>query len=922
MSILGNNNDLTYILSSGTYSGLGVIHTDQLDINLTLGGNTFTPGNGDFTIYGSLRDLSLTLNGGTALSGATVNTIMDGTIDLTGGGVGNTITAGNGVKTVYGDMRDLTLTVGGATAISDPTFETSPNTTAIAQIQDLDVTVGNNTINLGNGNNTVYGDMQSLNLVSPASTAIGFNSNIYSGIGDLYSLEQLFFFGIVVEPHFDNFNFHTNTITVGNGVNTIYGHLQTLNFSSVGGTASSPGTMPNPGSPYVDSTLPFYEGYLSGANEIAGIYYTNITMDAAIITAGSGTNTIYGDFQTLQGNIVTGTNTGTFAPPFNGMNSADGVFPFQSNDWTANAFTMAGNTIKAGLSGGGVNTIYGTMQDWISNVNGGVNDQGASQIAAISFSLFVMGGTGTLDPLSLSSVDVSITGNTIATGNGVNTIYGDMRDFTFNLNGGIEDGHNEVSFALPHGGEHNHFLELYMGYNTITTGNGVNTIFGSMDDLTWTINGGQGINIDPASTDFLQAFISNNFISMGHDTIVTGTGTNTIHGDFHNLNLTTSGGSNTSTPFVALSGAVIAGNTFLGGYNTITAGMIGSSVNVIYGEGNDINFSVIGGTASGGLVAQDTIRSNNLFIGNNTITTGNGTSTVYGDIHALNWSAKAGSADGLGSNADAFLRSHTVEMGGNTIHVGTGANTIYGDAQSFSFSVKGGSVTNGGILNTYGVDNLTDASAHMINNTITMVDNHLYGGAGNDILYGNVRDLIFSAIDGNVVSGTGDASASFAGGYHLTNGAAVVDVGNHITFGSDTLFGGAGNDFFSGDAVNLTGLDKFLTGLNTITWGNDILTGGTGADKFGFTLLDQDGFVAQGQDIITDLKTSEGDRMVLKVETGVTLSDVNMETVFTHSAEGGGAALDTVATFHDGSSITLWDVNIASFSAANTVLVH
>lgn len=918
MSILGNNNDLSYTLSSGTYSGLGVIHTDQLDINLTLGGNTFTPGNGVFTIYGSLRDLSLTLNGGTALSGATVNTIMDGTIDLTGGGIGNTITAGNGVMTVFGDMRNLTLTAGGATAISDPTFASSPNTTAIAQIQDLNLSVGYNKITLGNGVNTVYGDMQSLNVVAPASTSIGFNSNALSGPGDIYGFELNFFFGLGVAPKYNNLNFHTDTITVGNGVNTIYGHLQTLSFSSLGGTASSPGTMPNPGSPYVDSTLPFYEGYLSGANEAAGTHYMNVTMDKAIITAGVGVNTIFGDFQSLQINLASGTNTGTFTPPFNGQSIAD-VFPFQSNDFSGDALTMAGNTIKAGLSGGGVNTIYGTMQDWSSITNGGTNNQGASQVVAVSFSLIVLGGTGTLDPLSLTSSDTVVTGNTIATGNGVNTFYGDMRDFTFVLNGGIEDGHNEVSFFLPNGGEHNHALEIDMGYNTISALNGINTIYGSMDDLRWTINAGQGKNINTATTDFTQGNLVSNLVTMGHDSISAGSGVNTIYGDLHNLSLTASGGSNTSAPAGAFSGAIISANVFSMGSNTIT---VGTGINTIYGDGNEISYAVVGGTASGGLIAQDSIRLNDLSMGNNTITTSNGTSTVYGDVHDLVWSAKAGSADGLGSNADAIFRTNTVEMGGNTIHVGTGVDTIYGDAQSLSFSVKGGTVTGGGILNTYGVDNVTSATAHMINNTITMVDNHLYGGSGNDTLYGNVRDLNFSALDGHVVSGTGNASGLFSGSYHLTNGASVVDAGNHITFSNDTLVGGAGNDFLSGDAVNISGLDKFLTGLNTITWGNDTLTGGTGADKFAFTLLDQGGFVTQGHDTITDLKTSEGDRMVLKVGSCVDYAAINAQTVFTHPVLGGTAATDTLITFHDGSSIALYDTNIASFSAANTVLVH
>jgi hypothetical protein len=948
--VYGNYRDLSISIVGGTYNTTGIFNTVLDGVSILQGGNNISVGSGSNIIYGSMRDLSMSAIGGTALglgtNGVTVNTVIDHTtINLTGGGLGNTITAGNGSKVVYGDLRDFTLTAGGATAISDPTFATSPNTYAITQVQNLNFTVGNNTITLGNGNNTVYGDMATLNLKAPASTSIGFNSNALSGPGDVNTFEANFFFGLGIAPNFNNFNFHGDTISVGNGVNVIYGHLQTLDFSSIGGTASSPGTMPNPGAPYVDSTLPFYEGYLSGANQPVGSHYVNLTMDTTVITAGVGNNTIFGDLQSFQIDLTAGTNTGTFAPPFNGQNSADGVFPFQSDDYSGNALTMAGNIIKVGLSGSGVNTVYGTMQDWTSVANGGLSNQGAAQVSAVSFALFVLGGTGTLDPFTLSSSDAVVTGNNISVGSGTNTIYGDMRDLTFILNGATEDGHNEVSFALPNTGVHDHVNEIDMGYNTVSTLNGVNTIFGSMHDLVWTIHAGQGLNIDPFSTDFAQGNLVSNSVTMGHDKISVGSGVNTIWGDFHNLDLTASGGSNTSAPFSAFSGAIISSNFLFMGSNVITAGLTGSSVNLIYGDGNEINYSVAGGVASSGLIAQDTIRSNVLSMGNNDITTGNGTSTVYGDIHDLVWSAAAGSADGLGSNADAFLRSNTIEMGGNTIHAGSGADIIYGDAQSISLAVTGGIVTNGGILNTYGNNNPTDASAHMINNSITMDGNHLYGGAGNDTIYAHLRDLNFSAIDGTVASGSGNAGALFSGDYKLTNGITVHDSGNHVTFKNDVIDGGAGNDTIIGsDVLNLSGVETFLlpagstaqvtwhnnldglgnilsvsndllgTGLNQITFGDELLTGGLGNDQFVFTLLNGGNKVVanQGAAEVTDFNASGAfDKLVLHTSliSEHTAADLDADHVATFTNAGG----NTMITFNSAGSIMLDHVTYTSF---------
>jgi Ca2+-binding RTX toxin-like protein len=138
----------------------------------------------------------------------------------------------------------------------------------------------------------------------------------------------------------------------------------------------------------------------------------------------------------------------------------------------------------------------------------------------------------------------------------------------------------------------------------------------------------------------------------------------------------------------------------------------------------------------------------------------------------------------------------------------------------------------------------------------------------------------------------------------------LVDGGN----GNDTIFGGPGDDVLKGG----NGKDS-LSGDE----GNDILTGGRDKDFFNFSLIKEAGhFAMQGDDRITDFKASDGDRMVLKVAAGVNLAQINADTVFTHSNVGGGAARDTIATFHDGGSITLLDVNIASFSSANTVLVY
>ncbi len=1027
------------------------------NVNVELGGNTISVGSGVNTIYGTMRDLNMSDLGGSAVtdgvgtgSQITVNTLIDNvTIDLTGGGIGNTITAGNGVNTVYGDMRNMTLAAGGAyanstglpasTNLAFSDFTISPNVTASTNIQGLNFTVGDNHINLGNGTNTVYGDMQTMNLSAPGNTAIGYNSLAGGGIGDTYdSLLNFFATGrsvlpYFVTPNFNNFNFNSDVIAVGNGVNVIYGHLQTINFSEGNGqSATSPGDSAVPTASYDQSALLAsigLPGFLSGAVPYTTITDGNITMGANSITAGSGVNTIYGDFQTFNDTIIGGTSTGTF-PSTPGSTvytplSAPFQTPHDSTTAGFNVLTMAGNFIYAGLAGSSVNTIYGTLQD-INFINMAGHANQSFEDAAEGLNMFVFGGTGHFlpgtDPTNTyPNFSANVTGNAITVGNGVNLIYGDMRDFITTDSGGVQNGLNNPlglngqpattngpTLSAPFATVNSDANEFFMGNNhitagngvntiyggmrdlinvnggvdnngvitsnsstvgivenvasggtevqnfevdaivsiagnTINVGNGVNTIYGSMRDLTWVNFGGNGINIAPDSFAAAPSYDTTNRVFLGNNQITAGSGVNTIDGDFRNLDWSVVSGDNTVTlagnVFGSNAGANVRSTILTMGGNTIAAGTAGSSsVNMISGDGEDMLYSVLGGTATDHLSSWASISRNNTTMGDNHITiNGSGVSTVYGDVQSMVWSVTGGHADGAGSYADGHLYQNNITMGGNTINgTGNSSDTIYGDAQTISLSLQGGTVTNSGSF-TYTspltgnpVMTVTDASTHMIDNTITLAGNTINGGSGNDVIYASLQNLSFSAHAG---SGP-NTGASFSGdivfpdgGSNLSHASStVVDTGNHITFGNDVVNGGAGNDTIIGsDALNLSGLGAFLQGLNTIHWSDNTITGGTGADKFEFALqsLLNDGHLEnQGHATITDFSTSQGDKLVFKVAAGVTLANINADTVFTHPNVGGTAALDTVATFHDGSSITLYDVNFAAFSAANTVLIH
>lgn len=112
----------------------------------------------------------------------------------------------------------------------------------------------------------------------------------------------------------------------------------------------------------------------------------------------------------------------------------------------------------------------------------------------------------------------------------------------------------------------------------------------------------------------------------------------------------------------------------------------------------------------------------------------------------------------------------------------------------------------------------------------TFGNDTLYGGDGNNYLYGENGDDILYGGGGNDYLDGGNGTDLLYGGTS-----------------EDTLHGGAGDDEIYGDYGN-----DVLHGDGGI----DTLTGGNGTDKFVFTLLDN-------YDVITDFDASESDKIVI-----------------------------------------------------------
>jgi Ca2+-binding RTX toxin-like protein len=797
---------------------------------------------------------------------------------------------------IYGDSKDVVIN---GTDVFSTTVDFPPIvvTTITYNAQIL----------TGTQATTAYGDIRDLDLEAKAvsnNTVVG----VWTNFIDSYV-----------------FNFGNDTLSFGDKNNTLFGDMQDLTLHAAGGITS--------------------DGVLTAA----WISRNTFTYGNDLISAGNGNNTVYGDARNVTFLAEKGNN-------LDGSTALDvdaGSLRGPAEAIDANQINFGADTISLGK---GNNLVYG--------------DVGDVSLSALGVIDHVLEGSPSFT-MSNAFVENAFTfgADSITVGNGANQIYGDFGNFLMLADGGTTFGSQNGATTDTNG----EFLgnTFTFGNDVIKIGDGNNVIYGDGHDLTLQIAPSQAIGgAGPFGVE------DSNSFTFGNDIITaaagaSAAGSNVVYGDLHNLTLDNEGGHAVDASFKADS--QIRLNTFIMGDDVIT---LGNGGNQIYGDMNDYNIHTAGGVNGDVLlfIRYAGVIGNDVQMGNDTITSGSGADTIYGDAHNIAWEAvggvatvwnaqaslsvRAGLPDSIeygsdtinagggndivagdawdvsakavggqasqdGLSAMGWVNAATMAFGNDTINGGAGDDTLYGDAHSLSLAVKAGMVTGTG----------GDASAHMINTSIAMGNDTLTGGDGNDTLYGDLQSISFTAIAGKDTSGVGHVSASFVGDVGPFDvGGTVFDTGSLIAFGNDTLIGGNGNDFLIGDAYDVKGLAAFLdaTGpngepnLNQLLWGDDTLTGGAGADKFGFDILDRGGLVGQGHDTITDFSLAEGDKLVVKVPTGVDYAALNAAAPATLvNADGGVTANDTKFTFHDGSAIILLNIDMTSgFNAANTVLAH
>ncbi|MGS3176382.1 type I secretion C-terminal target domain-containing protein, partial [Aeromonas sanarellii] len=193
--------------------------------------------------------------------------------------------------------------------------------------------------------------------------------------------------------------------------------------------------------------------------------------------------------------------------------------------------------------------------------------------------------------------------------------------------------------------------------------------------------------------------------------------------------------------------------------------------------------------------------------------------------------------------------------GADRFNGGAGDDILFGDAVRFTgIGGEGYAAIKQYVSGKLGAGSATDAQVHSyIRDHASEFDQSsandkgdtLYGGDGNDILFGQGGDDFLYGGAGNDILFGGSGNDTLYG----ESGSDVLGGGS----GNDTLYGGTGNDVLSGGLGN----DILVGGL-----GDDILKGDAGADTFTWLKGDTEaGKVAK--DYIVDFSKSEGDRLDL-----------------------------------------------------------
>ena len=830
---------LTYNAGTGTDSFTGGFENDTINLSAAaVGGDVLTGGSGTNT-------LTLTSAGSTNLGGVsrlgTINlasgnstvtvkdtTLAGGTLTVDDGASGNnsvsvagdtsasagktlTYNAGTGTDRFAGGFENDTINVSAAAVGGDVltggsgtntltlTSAGTANLAGVSTFGTIDLAAGNNTVTVTD--KTLSGATVTINDGASGNNTVSAASDTSASKGKTLAYDT----GASTDSFTGGFENDTvavsiaalgsDTLTGGSGTNTLVltsagvlnlsgaGKFRTIDLAAGNSTVTVTDSLLSAGS------LTINDG-ASGNNAVSAASDTSASTGKTLTyNAGPGTDSFTGGFE---------------------------------NDAVHVSAAAVGGDMLTG--GSGVNILTLTSAGAVSL--GGVSKFGTINLAAVNSTVTMTdttlsGGTVKLNDGASGNNTVSLAGDTSASkGKILNYFTGSGTD---SFTGGFENDTVHVSAAavggdvLTGGSGANNLILTSAGtvnlggvskFGTINLAAGNNTV-----TLTaTTLSGGTVVLEDGAS--------GNNTVSAAGDTSAskgrilnyfTGSGTGSFTGGFENDTVHVSA--------AAVGGDVLTGgsgtnNLIMTSAGTANFGGVSKFGTINLAAGNNM-VTLADTTLSGG-----TVLLNDGASGNDTVTAAGDTSASKGK--ALNYFTGPGTDSFTGGFENDTVHVSAAASGGDVLTGGSATNTLV--------------LTSAGTVNLAGISKFGTVNLAAGNNTVTVTDTTLSGGAAtiNDGASGN-----------NTISAAGDTSAS--AGKTLTYKAgkgADSFTGNFendtvnvsaAAVGGDVLTGGSGVnilDLATAGSVNLGGVSKFgtinLAALsNTVTITDTTLSGGT-----------------------------------------------------------------------------------------------
>jgi Ca2+-binding RTX toxin-like protein len=388
-------------------------------------------------------------------------------------------------------------------------------------------------------------------------------------------------------------------------------------------------------------------------------------------------------------------------------------------------------------------------------------------------------------------------------GDGNNFLYGNFNGI-ISINMAGPPATINITPATPRPLYSNYFQATTISYgdNTLISGSGADTLYGSLVDLN--LNTAiPDLTLNVNANDKLVSINSVNITNthFGSNILNSDGGDDAIYGHLNNLGLALMG-NYLAVDVTGNKDSIILQNNakseLIFGDNSIDSG---SGNDQIYGNLLDFRFSLINSDTtlnSSGFknyvsVANDI--SSRVYFEGNTIDGGSGNDTLHGNLRDFNFAILGGNLNSTtdtssvkGTFQSDYSMLNFVNFGNNTLVGGTGDDVLLGNLHNFSFAVLGPSVN----LEANGQQQTLQIT-NFIDSIINFCANNLDGGLGNDTLMGNMNNMLYSVIGGTLTA------ASSAGN--------TINMSNMLTskvcFGSNNLMGGGGNDTMYGNMHQL-----------------------------------------------------------------------------------------------------------------------